>query len=50
MTNNDDTEPVNIADVRADDALIDDANAGNTDAMKELIALFRAVNRANDDN
>ena len=44
MTTNDEDPPVNIADVKADDALIDAANDGDTDALKALIDLFRAVN------
>jgi hypothetical protein len=47
MTTNDDNEPIdiiNMADVKGDDALIDAANAGDDDALRELIALFRAVN------
>lgn len=49
MIENDDTEPTNIADVKGDDALIDAANAGDTDALRELIALFKAVNDSRDD-
>lgn len=44
MTTNDEDQPINLADVKSDDALIDAAGQGDPDAMRVLIDLFRAVN------